>query len=364
MKTHDSLYEEIIAFPNMYHAYYEAIKGKADSTFKEFNNDLHQNLWELHEELLNQSYEPSPYTTFYLTDYKTRRIMAPHFRDHIVHHAIYNYLEQVYNSTFIYDSFACQKGKGTHKGFERVKKFINKYNHKDYFMKCDITKYFYSIDHHRLMSIIEKKIKDKNLLWLLGKILNSHKEDPLPSHIINPNCEEQKKGIPIGNLTSQLFANIYLNELDYFVKHKLRVKHYVRYVDDFIILAKDKDYLHNLWQEIHNFLKNQLHLKLEPRKTHINKISFGVDFLGYVAFKKYVRVRSRNYRRFRIRLKNRIHRYYRDEISLESLNASFVSYFGHLTHTNSNEIMEEIEKLYTAVNVPDGTGAGAVQNHE
>lgn len=349
MKTYSDIYGDIIALPNLYRAYHEARKGKVDRTFLEFDSNLHENLWKLHEELLNQTYEPSPYTVFYVNDYKERKIMAPHFRDHIVHHAIYNYLEQIYDSTFIYDSYACRKGKGTHKGFNRLRSFINKYSNDDYFLKCDITKYFYSIDHYVLISIMEKKIKDKGLMWLLVKILDSHHEGPLYSHITNPNHTKQKKGIPIGNLTSQLFANIYLNELDYFAKHKLQIKHFIRFVDDFIILARDKNQLHRAWQKMHTFLKSKLYLKLEQRKTQINKISFGVDLLGYVAFKNYARVRSRNFRRFKIRLNKRIHGFYLGEITRESLEASFISYLGHLSHTNSNKIREHIRKLQIKV---------------
>lgn len=365
MKTYLDIYGDIITLSNLYKAYYEARKGKVDKTFREFDSNLHENIWKLHEELLNQTYEPSPYTVFYVNDYKERRIMAPHFRDHIVHHAIYNILEQIYDSTFIYDSYACRKGKGTHKGFNRLRSFIHNYSNDDYFLKCDITKYFYSIDHYTLMAIIERKIKDKHLLWLLKKILDSHYETPSPSHIINPNHIQQKKGIPIGNLTSQLFANIYLNELDLFVKHKLQIKHFIRFVDDFIILAKDINYLKTTWQKLHHFLKTQLYLKLEQRKTQLNKISFGVDFLGYVAFKNHVRVRSRNYRRFRIRLNQKISRCYLGEISKESLDASFICYLGHLSHTNSNKIMEIIKslqiKVATTITVPcSGVGTGTM----
>jgi len=349
MKTHDKIYGEIISLSNLYRAYYEARKGKTDSTFLDFSENLHENLWELHEELLGMGYEPSPYSTFHVNDYKERRIMAPHFRDHVVHHAIYNYLEPIYDKCFIHDSFACRKGKGTHRAFLRLRKFLNKYSPEGYFMKCDITKYFYSIDQKKLMEIIGRKIRDERLLWLMGKIVRSHGEEPLPSHILNPKNREQRKGIPIGNLTSQLFANIYLNELDDFVKHKLKVRHYIRYVDDFIILAKNKDYLHEIWQKIRNFLHDEMFLRLERRKTQINKISFGADFAGYVAFKKYTRVRSRNYRRFRHRLNERIDKYHRGHISFESLNSSFVSYIGHLSHTNSNRIREKIEKLHIKV---------------
>jgi retron-type reverse transcriptase len=361
MRTYDDLFDEIIALPNLYHAYVDARKGKNDPLYREFNKNLHENLWKLHEDLRDKAYVPSSYTIFYVNDYKKRKIMAPHFRDHIVHHAIYNYLEQIYDSIFIYDSFACRKGKGTHKSFFRLKKALNKYSTDDYFMKCDITKYFNSIDHHTLMSIIGKKITDKKLLWLMGEIINSHTEESSPSHIFNSHCKEQQKGIPIGNLTSQLFANIYLNELDYFVKHDLRVKHYVRYVDDFIILGKDVKCLHNIWQEIHIFLENQLYLKLEPRKTQINKISFGADFVGYVAFKGCVRVRTKNYQRFRRKLKLRIEKYHQGKITFSSLDASFVSYLGHLSHTNSNRIRENIKEehlMVTTSAVAPSFGAG------
>jgi len=347
MKTHDNLYPEIIALPNLYHAYYEAKKGKVlGRRFLTFDKKLHENLWQLHEELLGQSYEPSPYTIFYVRDYKERRIMAPHFRDHVVHHAIYNYLEPIYDSTFIYDSFACRKGKGTHKAFLRVREFLNKYSPEDYFMKCDITKYFYSIDHYKLMELLERRIRDERLLWLFGRVIDSHNEETIPSHIPNPEQEGQRKGIPIGNLTSQLFANIYLNELDQFIKHRLKVRHYVRYVDDFIILAKDKEYLHEICQKLRNFLGNELYLKLEARKTHINKISFGVDFAGYVAFKRHTRVRSRNYRRFMKNLRERIWLYKTGRLPAEKLYASFVSYLGHLGHTNSERLKENVLALY------------------
>ena len=369
MKTYDKIYGEIISLPNLYRAYREARRGKTDSTFMEFSKDMHGNLWKLHEELLGMGYKPSPYSTFHVNDYKERRIMAPHFRDHVVHHAIYNYLEPIYDRCFIHDSFACRKGKGTHRAFLRLRKFMNKYRPDDYFMKCDITKYFYSIDQQKLMEIIGRKIRDERLLWLIGKIVRSHGEEPLPHHIPNPENKEQRKGIPIGNLTSQLFANIYMNELDQFIKHRLKVRHYIRYVDDFVILAKNKDvaerrslsdicrsdpvapphYLHEIWQKIRNFLHDELFLRLEQRKTQINKISFGVDFAGYVAFKRYARVRSRNYRRFRHRLNERIDKYHRGHISFESLNSSFTSYLGHLSHTNSNRIREKIEKLHIKV---------------
>ncbi len=346
MKTYNNVYNEVIALPNLYHAYREAKKGKKDIIFKKFTKNLHTNMWQLHKELLAQKYSMKPYTIFYVNDYKERKIMAPNFRDHIVHHAINNYLEQIYDSNFVYDSFACRKGKGTHKGFARLKHFVNVHSQNDYFMKCDISKYFYSIDQHKIMEILKRKIKDPKLLWLIEKILTSHNESEMPAHIANSHFSEQKKGLPIGNLTSQLFANIYLNELDQYAKHKLQVKHYIRYVDDFVIINPSKNELYRKWQNIRDFLEHELFLKLEQRKTQTNKISFGIDFIGYVAFKKFIRIRTRNYRRFVIRLKKRIYSYHLGRIPLEKLNATYISYCGHLLHTNSEKIKEKTEGLY------------------
>lgn len=349
MKTYSNLYREIISLPNLYYAYGRAVKSRKDATLFEFNKDIHGNLWRLHLELLSHAYEPSAYTVFHVRDYKERRIMAPHFRDHVVHHAVHNWLERIYDASFIYDSYACRTGKGTHKGFLRLKKFIGRHEESDYFMKCDITKYFYSIDQRALLEIIRRKIKDEILLRLLEKIIGSHCEEEAPYHIKNQSFPEQKKGIPIGNLTSQLFANIYLNELDYFVKHELRIKHYVRYVDDFAMLFENKDDLHCAWEKLREFLESRLCLRLEKRKTQINKISFGVDFAGYVAFRRHTRVRTRNWRRFRAMMGGRIRGWRLGRIEYGSLDASLASYSGHLSHTNSNKIKERIETLHFMV---------------
>lgn len=342
MKTYDNLYEEIVSLPNLYRAYFEAKKGKKNKDFREFEEDLINNLGKLHEELISFEYEPSGYNVFYVQDYKTRKILAPRFRDHIVHHAVHNYLEQIYEKHFIFDSCACRKEKGTHFGLKRLKSFVNKHSEEDYFAKCDISKYFYSIDHFVLKNIFSKRIKDKRLLWLLGKIIDSHLEDRIPAHIDNPKNFNQEKGIPIGNLLSQLFANVYLNEFDGFVKEDLGVKHYVRYVDDFVILEKDRNKLKEFIFKIRKFLSENLYLTLKDSKVQINKIKSGVDFIGYVVFKKFVRVRSRNYRRFNRKINLKIELYEKGFVSYEELKDSYSSYFAHLDYTNSEVIKLKI----------------------
>ncbi len=227
MKTYNNFYSEAISLPNLYRAFEKAKKGKSKSKeVIEFSKNLHENLMKLHFELFDKTYAIGKYKTFFVTDYKKRKITAPKFRDMIVQHALYNFLEPIYESVFIHDSYACRKNKGTHKAFKRLKSFINKSSCDDYFVKCDITKYFYSIDHEKLKLIIRKKIEDENVLWLINKFIDSHMEEIQEFHICNHELKIQEKGIPIGNLLSQLFANIYLNELDYFVKHELKIKHY------------------------------------------------------------------------------------------------------------------------------------------
>jgi len=347
MKTFDDLFGKIISLPNLYKGFLDAKKSRNGS--EEcilFEQNLHENLWNLHIELLMGRYYPLECSVFFVEDYKRRKITAPRFRDHVLHHAIFNYLEQVYDSCFISDSFACRKNKGTHRAFRRLKSMINKSRSSDYFMKSDITKYFYSVDHHKLIDILRGKIKDEKLAILLEKFINFHFEEQTAGWIENKEYKIQRKGMPIGSLLSQLFANIYLNELDYYVKHELRVKKYARYVDDFVIIDKDKNRLHQLYCLISDFLEKSLFLKLEQRKTQINKIAFGVDFLGFVAFKHYVRVRSRNYKRFCKRAKRKISLFKRGIISYKSLDSSFTSYLGHLSYTNSHRIIDNVNRLH------------------
>jgi len=342
MKTYHDLYDEIISLPNLYRAYFEAKKGKKNKDFREFDKNLTDNLAILHEDLVSLNYIPSEYNVFYVQDYKTRKILAPAFRDHIVHHAIYFYLNEIYEKHFIFDSCACRKEKGTHFGLKRLKSFVNKHNVEDYFAKCDISKYFYSIDHFVLKRIFSKRIKDEKLLWILGKIIDSHFEYTISAHIKNPDSFVQKKGIPIGNLLSQLFANVYLNELDNFVKEDLGVKHYVRYVDDFVILDSEKNRLKDIILKIKRFLRDKLFLTLKDSKVQINKIKFGVDFIGYVVFKKFIRVRSRNYRRFKKRMSLKVNNFERGFVSYDELKDSYSSYFAHLDYTNSEVIKYKI----------------------
>ena len=272
-----TLFEQVVDFQNLYRAYNDARKNKRyRSSILKFGYNLEENLISLRRELKNKTYKHGGYREFVVTDSKRRVIKAAPFRDRVVHHAVCNIIEPIFEKSFIYDSYACRKGKGTHAAVKRLENFIKAVSGHErekeskivprlYCLKCDISKYFDNIDHKILLGLLQRKIKDENILWLLGEIIKS-----------NP------RGIPIGNLTSQLFANIYLNELDHFVKRKLCERYYVRYMDDFLILSDDKKHLGEVKEIIRKFLREWLKLELHPKKAEIFPVDTGVDFLGYV----------------------------------------------------------------------------------
>lgn len=236
MKSYNCLFEKLISYKNLYLAYKNAKKSKPNKKqVLDFGLNLEKNLFSIQADLVNNKYNVSDYLMFKIYEPKERIITAPTFRDVVIQHAIMNIIEPIFDKTFICDSFSCRKNKGIHKGLFRIKKVIQSNNHPKYYLKCDIKKYFPSINKEILKKMISKKIKDKKLLQVLYQIVDSY-------HSVYGNY----KGIPIGNLTSQLFANIYLNSLDQFVKHSLKVKYYYRYVDDFILFSNSKKELNFL----------------------------------------------------------------------------------------------------------------------
>ncbi|MBI5872129.1 group II intron reverse transcriptase domain-containing protein [archaeon] len=300
METYTKLYQKVCSEENIELAWKKARKRKTLKHYViEFEKNLKSNLAILRTELLLHAYRPRPLETFILRDPKTRKISVSEFRDRIVHHAICNVIEPIFEKKFIYDSYANRKGKGTLAALNRLKVFmkkvtrngtlINKYNNRDikgFFLKGDIKHYFDTASHDKLSGIISRTIKDKELLFLIKNILKNH----------NSNIEG--KGMPLGNLTSQFLANVYLNELDQFVKHKLKVQHYIRYVDDFIILHNDKNKLEFYKEEINNFLEQKLSIHLSLEKSKIMPISRGIQFLGFRNFYYHRLLKQRNIRKF------------------------------------------------------------------
>ena len=272
-KSHN-IFEKIIGLENLFLAWREFKIGKKQKPdIQKFEFNLEENILQLHQELQDRTYQHASYSAFYITDPKLRHIHKACVRDRILQHAVFRVLYPIFDKTFIFDSYSCRLDKGTHRAVRRLKKFANALSRNNYLnifvLKCDVKKFFYSVSHKILLGLIQGKVKDERLNWLVKKIIDSFETAP-------------GVGLPIGNVTSQLFANIYLNQLDGFIKHKLRARHYLRYCDDFTILSiKQADLLKQV-KLIGQFLSAELKLKLHPAKIIIKKYSQGIDFLGYV----------------------------------------------------------------------------------
>jgi len=291
MKTYKNLYPKIISLENLFLSYKKARKGKTKKHYIiKFEKNLKKNLFQLQKELLEQTYSPLLLKTFILRDPKTRKISKSAFRDRIVHHAIINIIEPIFDKTFIYDSYANRIGKGTLSALKRFDKFerkiINNLKTEAFCLKADIKHYFQEINHEILMKTIKRKISDKKVIWLIKQILNNVLE--------GEELKMENKGMPLGNLASQFFANLYLNPLDYFAKHKLRAKYYIRYVDDFVILNNSKKQLEIWKKKINEFLENKLKIKLHADKSRIISLSRGMDFVGFRNFYYFKLLRKRN----------------------------------------------------------------------
>lgn len=334
-KTYKNLFEQIYQFENLYKAYLKARKNKRYShEVLEFAANLEENLIMLQNHLIYQTYSTGRYREFYVHDPKTRLVMALPFKDRVVHHAVCNIIEPIFEARFIYDSYACRPGKGTHAGADRVTKFLKSTQRqwpRVYCLKGDIKQYFPSVNHGALKQIIRKKIACSKTLWLLDEIIDSLADPADP----NP------RGIPIGNLTSQLFANVYLNELDYYVKQVLGAKYYVRYMDDFIILGGDKRQLWATLEEIKGFLDRHLSLQLNG-KTSIFPIQQGIDFLGYRIWPTHRLLRKSSIKRMKRKLKALKRKYGEGKIGLDRVNASIQSWLGHCKHANSYNLRKAI----------------------
>ncbi|HIF9400268.1 TPA: reverse transcriptase domain-containing protein [Photobacterium damselae] len=324
------LYEQIYDFDNLLSAAYSCKRGKSKkkATLK-FFSDLEENLIQLQNELVWGMYKVGEYHHFYVFEPKRRLISAPTFKDRVVQRAIYNVIEPIFDKSFIFDSYACRRGKGTHKGADRAQSFIRKVQHQSgraFALKADIYHYFSSIDHSVLKTLLERRIKCPRTLALL-----SHVIDASPSEMLGV-------GIPLGNLTSQVFANVYLHELDRFVKHYLKVTCYVRYMDDFVIIHQDKRYLYRCKLAIEGYLARNLRLCTNS-KTQVFPISTtngrALDFLGYRIYGSHRLLRKSSVNTIRTKLKKYRIRYKAGDMSMKEINAHINSWLGHAKHANS-----------------------------
>ncbi|RJQ35551.1 RNA-dependent DNA polymerase [Candidatus Parcubacteria bacterium] len=340
MKVYNDIFKDIVSLENLFLAWDEFKKDKRYKIdVQEFEFNLEENIFKLHRELDNKTYSHGSYIGFYITDPKLRHIHKATVRDRILHHVVYKVLLPIFEPTFISNSFSCRKGKGSHKGVEILSKILRKVSRNNtrtcYALKCDIKKFFDSVDHLILLEIISKRIVDNNTLELLKEIIGSY-----TSNIF------QKKGLPIGNLTSQLFTNVYMNELDQYIKNKLKIKHYVRYTDDFVIVSEDKNYLMNILKPISKFLSDKLLLQLHPKKLSIRKYNQGIDFLGYIIFPQHKLIRTKTKKRIFRKLKYRKTEYENNKITKYTYNQSLQSYLGVLSHADAYDFSNDLKNWF------------------
>lgn len=320
-------YDDIISLENLLEAWREFVMGKKRrKDVQEFELGLMSNLIGLHQDLVAKTYRHSPYQAFRISDPKPRDIHKALVRDRLLHHAIHRLLYPFFDRTFIVDSYSCRVNKGTHRAINRFRAFgyraSNNHTRTVWVLKCDIRKFFASIDQVVLLTILKEYIPDPDIMWLLERVIGSF-------YSTVPGI-----GLPLGNLTSQLLVNIYMNVFDQWVKHALKIKHYIRYADDFVFFSKDKAYLEELLPKVGGFLEERLGLQLHPDKVSISTLASGIDFLGWVHFPDHRVLRTATKRRMIRGIQKSP-----DDLSVVQ------SYLGLARHGNTYKIRKNIEKI-------------------
>ncbi len=347
------IWDDIISFDNLYLAYKNARRNKRyRSEILKFSSDVEKHLFDLHEELKTKTYKAGKYREFYIYDPKKRLIMALPFRDRVVQWAVYQKINSIFMKGYITDSYACITGRGVHTAVARLHYWLRLLNKKTdkkwYYQKLDFTKYFYRISHEVLIDIFEKKIKDKDLLWYLKETIHSEEMPfglPLDRKSDEVAVHERlyDVGMPIGSLMSQMFANIYLNELDQYAKRHLGIKYYIRYMDDIIILHDDKRELKEIKDKVESYAKEVLRLDIND-KSVLRPVSLGIDFCGYKVWNNHIKLRKSTALRMKRYLKLLKKKYARGEIDYPEIKQVLVSYHGILKHCDSRELRNKIYK--------------------
>jgi RNA-directed DNA polymerase len=345
MKRYGNLWDKIVSWENLVLAAKKAQRGKRDrDVVQRFNFILEQQLLRLQQELVDGNYKPGQFRSHWIYRPKSRLISAAPYRDRVVHHALINVLEPILDRHFHPDSYACRKGKGTHAASNRLQKLMRRYK---YALQCDIRKYFPSIDHQILKNTFRRLIKDKKVLWLMDlivdcsneqeKVLNWFEGDDLFTPF------ERAKGLPIGNLTSQWFANWMLNDLDHFITSVLGVGGYVRYCDDFILLHNDRTVLKDTKERIVLRLK-QIRMCLHENKLSIKPVRAGITFVGYRIWPNHKLIRKDNIKAFRRRVKWMKKAYSKQLADWKDIKIRLDSWLGHAKQANSIRLIKRLSK--------------------
>jgi RNA-directed DNA polymerase len=345
IKTYKNLYPQVYEFDNLYAAYRAARRGKRNKqqVFR-FEWAYEDELLRLQEELATQTYRPGAYTSFYITDPKRRLISAAPFRDRVVHHALCQVIEPVFDRRFIHDSYANRVGKGTHRALDRCQEFSRRYR---YVLQGDIVQFFASVDHAILRRCLARPIADAKCLRLIDRIMESgvgvHAQDYRMHWFRGDDllAASRPRGLPIGNLTSQFWANVLLNELDQFAKRELKCRAYLRYVDDFLLFHENKRQLWAWKEAIAGFL-SELRLVLHPAKSVVYPVRNGIPYLGFRVWPTHRQLKRANVRAFVRRFRRQLDAYRRRELSFEDLNHSVRSWVAHASHGDTYRLRTKL----------------------
>lgn len=347
MKSARHLWPELVSWPNMLLALQRCRRRKRYSAAAaEFDYDSMNNLLHLQRELLGDYWQPGPYHHFRITDPKPRKISAAPFRDRIVHHAIVNVLEPVFEPRFIFDSYACRRGKGTHKAIQRAQQYMRRHS---WSLKTDIVKFFPSIDHEMLLQRIGRTIQDSQVLKLAATVIDSGRgvfaDEYVPVFFPGDDLFSllRPQGLPIGNLTSQFFANVYLDSLDHYIREELRVPGYVRYADDLVLFGNSKKEMWDYRDAIAQFAVS-LRLRLHASKTHVAPCTQPINFLGLRISRDELRLRSSGVRRFTRRIRGLQSQLHTGRLSYSDVQASLKAWLAHCGHANTQGLIRDLLK--------------------
>lgn len=355
MKRIGNIYPKIYDFENLYRAYLEARKCKRyRQEVMTFTANLEENLIEIQNELIWRTYRVGRYHEFYVHDPKRRLIMALPFRDRVVQWAIYRQLNPILDRRYLSTSYGCRIGGGVHRAILKLKEYLRQQSGTAYVLKMDMSKYFYRIDHDVLMGILERIVKDHGLLWLLHEIIYSDHDFGIATDDYDFTGERLSGvGMPIGNLSSQMFANLYLNEADQYAKHILKCKCYIRYMDDIIVVSNDRARLREVWLAMDDFVRERLHLQLNA-KTCIRSEAQGVDFCGYRIWRDHIRLRKKSALKMKHRLRYLRKAYARGEVDVKTVRDTLMSYLGMLQHCDGYRLRESVLEDLVLVRAREG----------
>ncbi len=369
---------DVFSFKNLLRAYYECRKNKRKTiNAAKFELNFESELFKLEQELKSRSYRPGRSICFIITDPKPREVFAADFRDRVIHHLLVGYLEPIWEKIFIHHSYSCRENKGAHLAIKDLKRFSiqisENFSKPAHYLQIDISAFFMSLKKEILFSIIKRHTKNPDILWLAERIIFQDptknfyfKGDPNLRQLIPPHkslfCVPENQGLPIGNLTSQFFANIYLNELDQFAKHQLKIKYYLRYVDDLLILSQDIKQLIEWRDKIDNFLQNNLKLTLHPKKQILQSIYKGANFIGFIVKPRYLFIRNRIVKKLKYKLycfnKKIINldmdhpiRMWTPELckDFKEIFATVNSYYGQFGHANTFKLRKHIYEKHFGI---------------